>query len=66
MIEPVLVTSDLDKEMRVKTDASDFTMVLWDTRTLTIFIFLFLYFSDFILIFFFFWTIKKACDIAVT
>ena len=66
MTEPVLVTPDLDKKMRVKTDASDFAMVLWDTGTLTIFIFLFFYFSDFILIFFFFWMIKKACDIAVT
>jgi len=26
IIEPVLVTLDLDKEMRVETDASDFAM----------------------------------------
>ena len=26
MIEPVLVTPDLDKEMRVEVDASDFAM----------------------------------------
>ena len=60
------------KNCRLETMCS----LLWDTGTLTIFLFLFFYFFDFILIlflFFFsflfiflFWTMKKACDTAVT